>query len=127
MTEGGERRRDMFGASGFGDTSGFGGLVVQPMQLVSTPKPYGSWFDEATSALEAAYPNFSSAVEAVRSPAVLTSVRVTMECAIPAVTTTAKAAAAGNITLAMGFTLMPLNCDAGAGFHWLTESCTRGA
>jgi NADH-quinone oxidoreductase subunit C len=65
MTEGGEHRRDMFGASGFGDTSGFGGLVVQPMQLVSTPKPYGSWFDEATSALEAAYPNFSSAVEAV--------------------------------------------------------------
>jgi NADH-quinone oxidoreductase subunit C len=58
-------RRDMFGASGFGDTSGFGGLVVQPTHLVSSPKPYGEWFDEATSALELAYPGFSAAVEAV--------------------------------------------------------------
>ena len=63
--EGSETRRDMFGASGFGDTSGFGGLVVQPTQLVSSAKPYGGWFDEATSALEAAYPSFSSAAEAV--------------------------------------------------------------
>jgi NADH-quinone oxidoreductase subunit C len=55
----------MFGASGFGDTSGFGGLVRRPVQLVSSPKPYGEWFDEATSALEKAYPAFSSAVEAV--------------------------------------------------------------
>jgi NADH-quinone oxidoreductase subunit C len=55
----------MFGASGFGDTSGFGGLVVAPTHLVSSPKPYGEWFDAATSALEAAYPAFSDAVEAV--------------------------------------------------------------
>jgi NADH-quinone oxidoreductase subunit C len=52
--EGGQRR-DLFGASGFGDTSGFGGLVVRPAELVSTPKPYGDWFDEATTALESAY------------------------------------------------------------------------
>ena len=59
------KRRDLFGASGFGDTSGFGGLVVRPQQLVSTPKPYGEWFDEAAGALEAAYPNFDSAIERV--------------------------------------------------------------
>jgi NADH-quinone oxidoreductase subunit C len=62
--EGGERR-DLFGASGFGDTSGFGGLVVRPAQLVSSPKPYGGWFDEATTALEAAYPTFGDAIERV--------------------------------------------------------------
>lgn len=63
--EGAGTRRDMFGASGIGDTSGFGGLVVRPTQLVSTPKPYGEWFDAATTALETAYPDFSDVVEAV--------------------------------------------------------------
>jgi NADH-quinone oxidoreductase subunit C len=58
-------RRDMFGAVGFGDTSGFGGLVVRATELVSSPKPYGEWFDAATSALETAYPDFAGALEAV--------------------------------------------------------------
>ncbi len=61
----GGRRHDIFGASGFGDTSGFGGLVARPPQLVSTPRPYGEWFDEATDALQAAYPAFGDAIERV--------------------------------------------------------------
>jgi NADH-quinone oxidoreductase subunit C len=61
----GTRRADMFGATGSGDTSGFGGLVVRPPALASTPKPYGGWFDEATGALEAAYPAFSDAIERI--------------------------------------------------------------
>jgi NADH-quinone oxidoreductase subunit C len=60
-----DERRDMFGASGFGDTSGFGGLVVTPPPLTSTPKPYGEWFDEATDALASAYPQFSDAIERI--------------------------------------------------------------
>jgi NADH-quinone oxidoreductase subunit C len=64
-TGAGGTRQDIFGASGVGDTSGFGGLVVRPPQLVSTPRPYGGWFDEATDALEAAYPAFADAVERV--------------------------------------------------------------
>src|SRR3954453_19521267 len=59
------RTHDMFGASGFGDTSGFGGLAVRPPQLVSSPKPYGGWFDEATTALEQAFPGFGDVVERV--------------------------------------------------------------
>ncbi|MDQ1705413.1 MAG: NADH-quinone oxidoreductase subunit [Frankiaceae bacterium] len=56
---------DMFGASGFGDTSGFGGLVARPPQLASSPRPYGGWFDEAADTLEQAYPSFGDAVERV--------------------------------------------------------------
>jgi len=58
-------RRDIFGATGSGDTSGFGGLVVRTPQQLSSPKPYGGWFDEATGALEAAYPNFDGVIERV--------------------------------------------------------------
>jgi NADH-quinone oxidoreductase subunit C len=61
----GGTRHDMFGARGFGDTSGFGGLVARVPQLASTPKPYGGWFDETTASLEAAYPKFNDAIERV--------------------------------------------------------------
>jgi len=57
--------RGMFGVSGTGDTSGFGGLVRVRPRLESTPRPYGGWFDEACDALEEAYPRFHEAVERV--------------------------------------------------------------
>jgi hypothetical protein len=41
--------RGLFGVEGTGDTSGFGGLVrhdPKAAELVSTPKPYGGYFDE---------------------------------------------------------------------------------
>jgi NADH-quinone oxidoreductase subunit C len=53
---------DMFGAVFGGDTSGFGGLVPRTPADISTPKPYGGWFDEATDALEAAWPGFGDNV-----------------------------------------------------------------
>ena len=53
---------DMFGAVFGSDTSGFGGLVPRRTAELSTPKPYGGWFDEATDALEAAWPGFSENV-----------------------------------------------------------------
>jgi NADH-quinone oxidoreductase subunit C len=61
----GGHRHDMFGAKGFGDTSGFGGLVAAAPALVASPKPYGEWFDDATDAIEAAYPGFSEGIERV--------------------------------------------------------------
>jgi NADH-quinone oxidoreductase subunit C len=57
--------RDMFGASGFGDTSGFGHIAVRQPDIASSPKPYGGWFDEATDALESAYSGFGDAIERV--------------------------------------------------------------
>ena len=35
--EGGSRHRDMFGASGFGDTSGFGGIDVTLQNCIQSP------------------------------------------------------------------------------------------
>ena len=57
--------RDMFGASGYGDTSGFGQIAVRQPDVASTAKPYGGWFDEATDALESAYAGFGDAIERV--------------------------------------------------------------
>jgi NADH-quinone oxidoreductase subunit C len=58
-------RRGMFGVSGTGDTSGFGGLVRQPAPKISTPAPYGSYFDEVNAELQRAFPDFGDAVERV--------------------------------------------------------------
>jgi len=65
VTEQPPQHKDMFGASGYGDTSGFGGLAVRPSQLESTSKPYGGWFDEATAVLEQVVPDFGAAIERV--------------------------------------------------------------
>ncbi|MFI6077595.1 NADH-quinone oxidoreductase subunit C [Actinoplanes sp. NPDC051343] len=57
--------KGMFGIRGTGDVSGFGGLVRRRPELVGTEKPYGSYFDEVTDALEEAYPGFADAIERV--------------------------------------------------------------
>ncbi|TMR10779.1 NADH-quinone oxidoreductase subunit C [Nonomuraea turkmeniaca] len=44
-------RRGMFGAEDSGDTSGYGGLVVRRAPQISTPRPYGSYFDEIVDTL----------------------------------------------------------------------------
>jgi NADH-quinone oxidoreductase subunit C len=43
--------RGMFGVSGSGDTSGFGGLVKHVADPHSTQRPYGGYFDEVADAL----------------------------------------------------------------------------
>ncbi len=63
-----ERRQGMtgmFGVTGTGDTSGFGGLTPQPLEEIDSPRPYGGYFDEVMDALAAAYPGFDEAVERV--------------------------------------------------------------
>jgi NADH-quinone oxidoreductase subunit C len=57
--------RGMFGVSGTGDTSGFGGLVRRQVVPEPTARPYGGWFDDACDALEEAYPQFHDAIEMV--------------------------------------------------------------
>ena len=56
---------DMFGAAFGGDTTGFGGLVKRAPADASSPRPYGSWFDEAVDALEEAFPGFGEAITRV--------------------------------------------------------------
>jgi NADH-quinone oxidoreductase subunit C len=54
--------QDLFGAAFGGDTSGFGGLVARTVAEVSSPRPYGGWFDETVDALEVAWPGFADNV-----------------------------------------------------------------
>ncbi|MCO8277432.1 NADH-quinone oxidoreductase subunit C [Actinoplanes sp. TRM 88003] len=55
----------MFGITGTGDVSGFGGLVRRHPETAGSAKPYGGYFDEVTDALEEAYPGFADAIEKV--------------------------------------------------------------
>ncbi|GII02279.1 NADH-quinone oxidoreductase subunit C [Planobispora takensis] len=47
-------RLGMFGAQDSGDTSGYGGLVVRRAPRLSTPRPYGGYFDTVADELERA-------------------------------------------------------------------------
>ncbi len=57
--------KGMFGVTGSGDTSGFGGLVKPEVITASTQRPFGSYFDQVADDLERAYPLFSDAIEKV--------------------------------------------------------------
>jgi NADH-quinone oxidoreductase subunit C len=46
-------RHGMFGTTGTGDTSGYGGLVRPITMPGGTSRPFGGWFDEVADALEA--------------------------------------------------------------------------
>ena len=47
-------RHGMFGVTGSGDTSGYGGLVRPVAMPGGSPRPYGGWFDEVADALGSA-------------------------------------------------------------------------
>jgi len=63
------KRTGMFGVSGTGDTSGYGGLQVRRAPRLSSPRPYGSYFDEVADTLAASLAtvgvSFGEAVEQV--------------------------------------------------------------
>ncbi|HET9876179.1 MAG TPA: NADH-quinone oxidoreductase subunit C [Mycobacterium sp.] len=62
-------RHGLFGASGSGDTSGYGRIVQEAALPDSSPRPYGGYFDEVVDrlagALERNNVEFASAIEKV--------------------------------------------------------------
>ncbi len=62
-------RTGMFGTETTGDTSGYGGLQVRRPPALSSPRPYGSYFDDVADALGAALEqsglSFGDAIERV--------------------------------------------------------------
>jgi len=60
-----EAGRGMFGVSGTGDTSGFGGLRRRRSAVLDSPRPFGEEFDEVVDALEEAFQGFHDAVERI--------------------------------------------------------------
>ena len=55
----------MFGVSGTGDTSGFGGLVRRLAPVESSPRPFGGYFDELVDALTTALAEVGVAPDAI--------------------------------------------------------------
>ena len=62
-------RRGMFGATGTGDTSGYGGLVTAIALPGPSDRPYGGWFDEVVDilveVLDESGTTYAAAVESV--------------------------------------------------------------
>ena len=57
-------REGMFGVSGSGDTSGYGGLTEPIIMPGASQKPYGGWFDDMSDRLATVLPN-AQAIEKV--------------------------------------------------------------
>jgi NADH-quinone oxidoreductase subunit C len=57
--------KGMFGVSGTGDVSGFGGLARRRPSTAGAARPFGGYFDEVYDSLEEAYPGFADAIEKV--------------------------------------------------------------
>ena len=57
--------KGMFGVSGTGDVSGFGGLARRRPSTAGAERPFGGYFDEVHDSLEEAYPAFADAIEKV--------------------------------------------------------------
>ena len=62
-------RRGMFGTTGSGDTSGYGGLVRPVVLAAPAAPPFGGWWDDVAAVLAEALPDdgtsFDSAIEKV--------------------------------------------------------------
>jgi NADH-quinone oxidoreductase subunit C len=61
----GKSRRGMFGVTGTGDTSGFGGLQLPQYAPPPAERPYGGWFDEFTDEMLAAFSSRNIPAEAI--------------------------------------------------------------
>jgi NADH-quinone oxidoreductase subunit C len=61
----GKRRKGMFGVSGTGDTSGYGGLRLPAYSPAPAERPYGGWFDEFADEFLAALSDNGIPAEAV--------------------------------------------------------------
>ena len=60
-------RTGAFGATGSGDTSGFGGLVRPDTLPAPAQRPYGEWFDDLADELEACLNAGGVATSAIKS------------------------------------------------------------
>lgn len=62
----GKARKGMFGVSGSGDTSGFGGLRLPAFVPAQAERPFGGWFDEVVDELAGAMQEKNLPADAVQ-------------------------------------------------------------
>ncbi|MGH3516544.1 MAG: NADH-quinone oxidoreductase subunit C [Haloechinothrix sp.] len=62
----GHERKGMFGVSGTGDTSGYGGLHLPAYTATAAERPYGGWFDEFADEFFAALSDNAVASSAIQ-------------------------------------------------------------
>ena len=74
----GEPEHGMFGVSGTGDTSGYGGLVRKQVTPGSSERPYGGYFDEVADALQEALQETSAGFDDAISRVVVDRGELTM-------------------------------------------------
>jgi NADH-quinone oxidoreductase subunit C len=114
------QRTGMFGASGSGDTSGYGGLQVRRAPQLPSPRPYGSYFDEVTDALAAAMGTAGASYEEAVTLAVVSNGELTLHVQrehLPAVAATLRDEPALYFEMCLGVSGVHYPADAGQELH----------
>jgi NADH-quinone oxidoreductase subunit C len=70
-------RQGLFGGSGSGDTSGFGGLVRVIEMPAPSARPYGGWFDEVADELDLALQDDGLSLDAATDAVVVSNGEIT--------------------------------------------------
>jgi NADH-quinone oxidoreductase subunit C len=113
-------RTGMFGVSGTGDTSGYGGLKVRRAPQLASPRPYGSYFDEIADALAAAMSGTGSSYDDAIPQVVISNGEMTMYVQrehLPAVAAMLRDDPALYFEMCLGVSGVHYPQDAGAELH----------
>ncbi|MGN6523456.1 MAG: NADH-quinone oxidoreductase subunit C [Actinomycetes bacterium] len=114
------RHQGMFGSKGSGDTTGYGGLQRTVFKPLSTPRPYGGWFDEAVDELEDALDTLGTPVDQAIEGVVVHAGELTLNVArehLPAVMQTLRDLPSLRFEMCLGVSGVHYPEDAGRELH----------
>jgi NADH-quinone oxidoreductase subunit C len=114
------QRTGMFGASGSGDTSGYGGLQIRRAPQLPSPRPYGSYFDQVTDALATAMGATGTSYEDAVTLVVVSAEELTLHVQrehLPAVAATLRDEPSLYFEMCLGVSGVHYPADAGAELH----------
>jgi len=114
------QRTGMFGTSGTGDTSGYGGLQVRRAPQLASPRPYGSYFDKLADSLAAAMDQSGTSYENAIPLVVVSNDELTMHVRrehLPAVAATLRNEPSLFFEMCLGVSGVHYPADTGAELH----------
>jgi NADH-quinone oxidoreductase subunit C len=113
-------RTGMFGVTGSGDTSGYGGLKVRRAPMVASPRPYGSYFDDLADTLATAMSSAGASYDDAIPQVVVSNGELTLYVRrehLPSVASALRDTPSLSFEMCLGVSGVHYPADAGAELH----------